>query len=73
VKDILLLRHWLRLSAVLAAPGGETAIGEWLTERSASGELLDVNFTASQVILLYGTSDKLNSVKAGLKIYCMPM
>jgi hypothetical protein len=43
----------------MAAPGSEFATWEWLTKRSALGELLDTNFPASSAMFLYRISDKL--------------
>jgi hypothetical protein len=50
----------------MAAPGSKAATWEWLTKRSALGELLDVNFSASSVMSLFRISDKL--IKSQLKI-----
>ncbi len=43
----------------MAAPGSELATWRWLRERSALGELLDVDFEAMPPIRLYRTSDLL--------------
>jgi transposase len=43
----------------MAAPGSEMATWRWLRERSALGELLDVDFEAMPPIRLYRTSDLL--------------
>jgi hypothetical protein len=43
----------------VAAPGSEMATWRWLRERSALGELLDVDFEAMPPIRLYRTSDLL--------------
>jgi hypothetical protein len=43
----------------MAAPGSELATWRWLCERSALGELLDVDFGAMPLIRLYRTSDLL--------------
>ena len=43
----------------MAAPGSEIATWRWLRERSALGELLDVDFEAMPPIRLYRTSDLL--------------
>jgi transposase len=43
----------------MASPGSEIATWEWLIKRSALGELLDVNFTASSAMSLYRISDML--------------
>jgi hypothetical protein len=43
----------------MAAPGNEMATWRWLRERSALGELLDVDFEAMPPIRLYRTSDLL--------------
>lgn len=43
----------------MAAPGSELATWRWLRERSALGELLDVDFEAMPLIRLYRTSDLL--------------
>jgi len=43
----------------MAAPGSEIATWRWLRERSALGELLDVDFEAVPPIRLYRTSDLL--------------
>ena len=43
----------------MAAPGSEMATWRWLRERSALGELLDVDFDAMPPIRLYRTSDLL--------------
>ena len=43
----------------MAAPGSEIASWRWLRERSALGELLDVDFEAMPPIRLYRTSDLL--------------
>ncbi len=43
----------------MAAPGSEQATWRWLRERSALGELLDVDFEAMPPIRLYRTSDLL--------------
>jgi hypothetical protein len=42
-----------------AAPGSEIATWRWLRERSALGELLDVDFEAMPPIRLYRTADLL--------------
>jgi hypothetical protein len=43
----------------MAAPGSELATWRWLCERSALGELLDVDFEVMPLIRLYRTSDLL--------------
>lgn len=43
----------------MAAPGSELATWRWLTERSALGELLGVNFDAMPLMQLYRASDLL--------------
>ena len=43
----------------MAAPGSELATFRWVTERSALGELLEVDFEAMPLIRLYRTSDLL--------------
>jgi transposase len=43
----------------MAAPGSEMATWRWLRERSALGDLLDVDFEAMPPIRLYRTSDLL--------------
>jgi transposase len=43
----------------MAAPGSEMATWRWLRERSALGELLDIDFEAMPPIRLYRTSDLL--------------
>jgi Transposase DDE domain len=43
----------------MAAPGSELSTWRWLRERSALGELLDVDFEAMPLIRLYRTSDLL--------------
>jgi transposase len=43
----------------LAAPGSELATWRWLRERSALGELLDVDFESMPLIRLYRTADLL--------------
>ena len=43
----------------MAAPGSERATWRWLRERSALGELLDVDFEAMPPIRLYRTADLL--------------
>jgi hypothetical protein len=43
----------------LAAPGSELATQRWLTERSALGELLDVDFAAMSRMAFYRASDAL--------------
>jgi hypothetical protein len=43
----------------MAAPGSELATWRWLSERSARGELLGVNFDSMPLMQLYRTSDLL--------------
>ena len=43
----------------LAAPGSELATQRWLTERSALGELLDVDFEAMSLMQFYRAADVL--------------
>ena len=43
----------------MAAPASEHATYEWLTQRSALGELLDVDFSAMPLMKLYRASDAL--------------
>ena len=43
----------------MAAPGSELATWRWLSERSALGELLGVNFDSMPLMQLYRTSDLL--------------
>jgi transposase len=43
----------------MAVPGSELATWQWLTERSALGELLDVDYEAMSLMRLYRTSDLL--------------
>ncbi len=43
----------------MAAPGSELATRRWLTERSALGELLDVDFEAMPLMRFYRVSDLL--------------
>jgi transposase len=43
----------------MAAPGSELATQRWLCERSALGELLDVDFAAMSLMQLYRASDSL--------------
>lgn len=43
----------------MAEPGSELATWQWLTERSALGELLDVDYEAMSLMRLYRTSDLL--------------
>jgi transposase len=43
----------------MAAPGSELATWRWLTERSALGELLEVDFEAMPLMRLYRVSDLL--------------
>jgi hypothetical protein len=43
----------------MAEPGSELATWQWLTERSALGELLDADYEAMSLMRLYRTSDLL--------------
>jgi len=43
----------------MAAPGSELATWRWLTERSALGELLEIDYEAMPLMRLYRTSDLL--------------
>ncbi len=43
----------------MAAPASEHATDEWMTQRSALGELLDVDFSAMPLMTLYRASDAL--------------
>jgi hypothetical protein len=43
----------------MAAPGSELATWRWLRQRSALGELLDVDFEAMPLVQLYRASDRL--------------
>ena len=43
----------------MVRPGSERATWRWLCERSALGELLDVNFERMSAIHLYRVSDAL--------------
>jgi hypothetical protein len=43
----------------MAAPGSELATWRWLRQRSALGELLDVDFEAMSLMQLYRASDRL--------------
>jgi transposase len=43
----------------MAAPGSELVTWQWLTERSALGELLDVDYETMSLMRLYRTSDLL--------------
>ena len=43
----------------MAEPGSELATWQWLTERSALGELIDVDYEAMSLMRLYRTSDLL--------------
>jgi hypothetical protein len=51
----------------LAAPGSELATQRWLRERSALGELLDVDFEAMSLMQLYRASDMLMRHRAVLE------
>ena len=55
----LLIGRMLAPAKAGAAPGSEIATWRWLRERSALGELLDVDFEATPPIRLYRTSDLL--------------
>lgn len=52
----------------MAAPGSELATYAWLGERSALGELLDVDFEAASLSSLYRISDRLLASKAALEM-----
>ena len=51
----------------MAAPGSELATQRWLCERSALGELLDVDFEAMSVMQLYRAGDVLMRHRAVLE------
>jgi len=51
----------------LAAPGSELATQRWLTERSALGELLDVDFEAMSLMQLYRAADVLMRHREGIE------
>ncbi|WP_371258183.1 hypothetical protein [Thiohalocapsa sp. ML1] len=51
----------------MAAPGSELATQRWLCERSALGELLDVDFEAMSLMQLYRAGDVLMRHRAALE------
>lgn len=51
----------------LAAPGSELATQRWLCERSALGELLDVDFEAMSLMQLYRAADVLMRHREGIE------
>jgi transposase len=53
--------------ARMAAPGSELAARRWLAERSALGELLNVDFEAMPLMQLYRASDALMAHRAALE------
>ena len=51
----------------MAAPGSELATHDWLSHRSAVGELLDVDFGATGLSALYRASDRLLASQSALQ------
>lgn len=51
----------------MAAPASEHATYAWMTQRSALGELLDVDFTAQALMTLYRASDALLKHRASIE------
>ena len=54
-----------------AAPGPELATQRWLCERSALGELLDVDFEARSLMQFYCAADVLMRHRAAIEGACL--